>query len=78
MQHEVADLQTKLHQAGKKLTAINQPVKEDLNTSNIVNSFPSQKVDADMVSMPEMIPFVSAMPGMDGMQSAIFSANAGT
>ena len=67
MKLEIADLQTKLHHAGKKLTAYHQPEKEDIKPAKY----------QEEIIIPETVPLMTAMPTMGGMQSAVYASNAG-
>ena len=67
MKLEIADLQTKLHHTGKKLTAYHQPEKEDMKPIKY----------QEEIIMPDTVPLMTAVPAMGGMQSAVYASNAG-
>lgn len=67
MKLEIADLQTKLHHTGKKLTAYHQPEKEDMKPIKY----------QEEIIMPDTVPLMTAVPTMGGMQSAVYASNAG-
>ena len=67
MRLEISDLQTKLHHAGKKLTAYHQPEKEDVKPIKY----------QEEIIMAETVPSMTAVPTTGEMQSAVYASNAG-